>query len=50
MAERKRQTRQTPDVPLEFRRMTGTTYAVVKERDGKQVADAIQARAAANCR
>lgn len=50
MAERKRQTRQAPDVRIEFRRMTGTTYSVIKERDGKQVADAIQARAGANCR
>jgi hypothetical protein len=50
MADRKKQTRQVPDVRIEFRRMTGTTYSVIKERDGKAVADAIQQRAMANVR
>jgi hypothetical protein len=50
MAERKRHTRQPPDVRIEFRKMTGTTYAVIKERDGMAAADAIQARGVANCR
>jgi hypothetical protein len=50
MAERKRNTRQRPDVRIEFRRLTGTTYAVIKERDGKDVADTIQKRAQSNCR
>ena len=50
MADRKKQTRQAPDVRIEFRRMTGTTYSVIKERDGKAVADAIQQRAMANVR